>query len=271
MNHAVRLAGASRTAAISDAYLTAPIRRIFRVVQSDICMAKRSRVLLSSGSGQCRICGGVYTATGMTSHIKKHIARTKDTAGYYVIRIDAGRGNPFWMYVAAAADITFDELDQFLRSMWLDCCGHPSHFVVHNKTQHEFIPDMDVSISDVLRDRTVLAHYYDSTVLRLGVVRMCGQIYAGVDDPGADERFDNVPTKYNITVLALHDRVQFRCRNCRRESATVCAGFTMTGEGVLCMDCARLHDHAIENMRWALQSPRSGRCRYGMIDEGDQV
>lgn len=247
------------------------MRRIFRVEQSDICMAKHSRVLLSSGSGQCRICGGVYTATGMTSHIKKHIARTTNTSGYYVIRIDAGRGNPFWMYVIADADIAFDELDQFLRSMWLECCGHPSHFVVYDKVQPEFIPDMGARLSDVLHDRTRFAHYYDSTVLRLGVVRMCGQIYSGVDDPSVDERFDNVPSKYNIIVLALHDRVMFRCRSCKRESATVCSGFTMTGEGVLCMDCARLHDQATENMRWALQSPRSGQCLYGMIDEKDQL
>lgn len=234
-------------------------------------MVKRSRVLLSSGSGQCRICGGVYTATGMTSHIKKHIARSKETSGYYVIRIDAGRGNPFWMYVAAEDSITFGEIDQFLRSMWLECCGHPSHFVVYDNVKPEFTPDMKTPIKDVLRNRTMFAHHYDSTILRLGVVRICGQIYDGVDDPSVDGRFDDVPTEYDITVLALHDRVQFRCRDCKRESATVCAGFTMTGEGVLCMDCARLHDRATENMRWALQSPRSGRCRYGMIDEKDQV
>ncbi len=39
-----------------------------------------------------------------------------------------GLGRPHWMELAVRADATLYELDRFLRSVWLECRGHLSHF-----------------------------------------------------------------------------------------------------------------------------------------------
>src|SRR5688500_11734231 len=37
-------------------------------------------------------------------------------------------GNPYWLYIEIPADALLKHLDQFLRDIWLECCGHMSAF-----------------------------------------------------------------------------------------------------------------------------------------------
>ena len=224
-------------------------------------MARRSRVLVSSGNGQCLICRGSYTATGMTSHMKRHILEAGGDRRYYVIRIDAGQGSPFWMYVQVKGSSTLQDMDIFLRDVWLECCQHASSFTIDNRTYH--MPDMDIPICDVLHELTSFVHQYDTTTLRLGVIRISSRLFA---EPSlADGRLNPALAGHKVSVLAIHDTVQFRCRYCQRPSSMVCTGFIMNGEGVICPQCVQQYGYDISKMRRALQSPRVGQCRYGML------
>jgi hypothetical protein len=42
------------------------------------------------------------------------------------LRVEAD--GPFWLNVEAHAEATLKDLDQFLRHIWLECCGHMSAF-----------------------------------------------------------------------------------------------------------------------------------------------
>ena len=40
-------------------------------------------------------------------------------------------GRPHWMELGVRCDATLRELDRFLRAVWLECCGHLSHFTIN--------------------------------------------------------------------------------------------------------------------------------------------
>ena len=78
----------------------------------------------------CRACGYVGTKASMTRHLatcekRGAVGRERD-----VFRLRVSGGGPFWLDIEAAADATLDDLDSFLRGIWLECCGHLSEFSI---------------------------------------------------------------------------------------------------------------------------------------------
>ena len=50
----------------------------------------------------------------------------------------------YWMYVKMSETATLDDLDMFLRNIWLECCGHLSEFNINGRRyerQSEFSED----------------------------------------------------------------------------------------------------------------------------------
>ncbi len=59
----------------------------------------------------------------------KHLTACLGAGPALHIAVDAGPGT-WWMHLALAPSTTLRDLDQFLRTMWLECCGHLSAFEV---------------------------------------------------------------------------------------------------------------------------------------------
>ena len=51
-----------------------------------------------------------------------------------------GLGRPHWMELGVRADATLYEFDRFLRSVWLECCGHLSHFDIGGVVYSSMVP-----------------------------------------------------------------------------------------------------------------------------------
>ena len=49
-------------------------------------------------------------------------------------------GRPHWLELGVRCDATLKELDTFLRGIWLECCGHLSHFRVRNEVYSVMVP-----------------------------------------------------------------------------------------------------------------------------------
>ena len=103
--------------------------------------------------GMCNVCG--LTLPGNQAH--RHIARCVEVVyGIRAVRATAkGRRRlslrtvqismrslerPHWMELGVRADATLHELDLFLRSVWLECCGHLSHFDVGGVVYSMMVP-----------------------------------------------------------------------------------------------------------------------------------
>ena len=52
----------------------------------------------------------------------------------------SSKEQPHWLELGVRSDATLDELDRFLRALWLECCGHMSHFEIDGVTYSAAVP-----------------------------------------------------------------------------------------------------------------------------------
>ena len=75
----------------------------------------------------------------MSNHLKSCMRKELESGkaegrlrrGYHVVVEDAW-GAAYWLHLAVREDTTFAHVDQFLRDIWLECCGHMSAFTIGN-------------------------------------------------------------------------------------------------------------------------------------------
>src|SRR4028118_732334 len=84
----------------------------------------------TESAGKCSICAAGLSKRQMIRHLSAcAYPREKDIAAVMQIRVDAP-GTPFWLDLDVKANATLRQLDDFLRNIWLECCGHLSSFEV---------------------------------------------------------------------------------------------------------------------------------------------
>ena len=83
--------------------------------------------------GKCFLCGKSAAKGGLTRHLRKHIAErsTRGDSPLLWLRVESEElPQYFWLDLEMPEDLGLDELDDFLRATWLECCGHLSHFIL---------------------------------------------------------------------------------------------------------------------------------------------
>jgi len=216
-----------------------------------------------ASKGKCDLCGSVFDKAAMTTHLKscrrKHTAATapekgskKTTAFHLLVE---GRHLPeYWMHLETPAEATLDTLDQFLRDIWLECCGHMSAFEIDGTTYSVAPMDsdeqpLDARLKDVLAPGVKFSHAYDfgsTTHLTLKVV--------------AEGESDL--TKQEIRVLARNEPPVIPCGRCGKPVAQICTECSYSPEGWLCEGCAAEHACGGEMLLPVANSPRVGVCGY---------
>ena len=93
--------------------------------------------------GKCKLCNATFSKKAMTKHLESCFQRKE--AGEVSSASDKekskkmdvfhlvveGRDLPdYWMHLSAPAYATLKDLDNFLRGIWLECCGHLSAFTI---------------------------------------------------------------------------------------------------------------------------------------------
>jgi len=165
------------------------------------------------------------------------------------------------MHLEVVASAKLQDLDGFLRGIWLECCGHLSAFTIEGKryvseVAENFLfdfgleeQDMSVRIGDVLRTGISFDHEYDfgtTTELALRVV---------------SER-KGEPVNKPIQIMARNDPPLITCCVCGKIATKVCTQCIYDGEGWLCNKCARGHKCGEEMLLPVVNSPRVGMCGY---------
>jgi hypothetical protein len=84
---------------------------------------------MTATKGTCKLCGTSMSKSGMTRHLDACMAEHEPAGSrgnLFRIRVEDAR-SPLdgWMSSSAAR---FEEIDAFLRGIWLECCGHLSAF-----------------------------------------------------------------------------------------------------------------------------------------------
>jgi hypothetical protein len=146
---------------------------------------------------------------------------------------------------------SLEELDYYLRAIWLDCCGHPSRFYVKDQPDEE-IP-LFWRLDRILEPRLVLSHIYDFETPSETLVRRVGT------------RTGQPLRALPVGLLARNTIPAAFCAECGQPAGWYC-GVCRREDGrvtPLCEAHAAEHRHASgEELKRLVNSPRVGLCRY---------
>lgn len=217
-----------------------------------------------TSEGRCSLCDEQYTKQGMSNHLRAcrsdHVEGVQDT---FHLRAEGTYRSDFWVHFEVAADATLQSLHQFLRYLWLECCGHLSAFTIGG-VRYAVQPIgelderyMDVELGVVLGDDAEFTHEYDfgaTTELSLRVVERDDH-HSGF---GVTADYGDVP----VRLLARNEMPDIRCGVCGDEATAICSAHTYDEEGWLCNDCQADHECGPEMFLPVVNSPRVGMCAY---------
>lgn len=99
--------------------------------------------------GVCRFCEQEFAKSKMTQHLKTCKARQDemskqegDEERLFHLLVEGKYRPEYWMHLEVPAEMMLSELDDFLRAIWLECCGHLSAFEIDG-TSYEAAPADD--------------------------------------------------------------------------------------------------------------------------------
>ena len=222
--------------------------------------------------GKCRLCGKKFSKGSMANHLRS--CREKSTAKWDTKTQRKTRtfhivveGSPYhWLHVEASAEVTLADLDNLLRRIWLECCGHCSDFEIEG-TRYSGASDMgwsefddesmDKRLGNVLRKGMKFRHTYDYGTTTECQLRVVSEGAAPVK-------------KRSVQILARNEPLDIPCVECGKPAKYVCTECMWDGEGWLCDDCLDEHECGDEMALPAVNSPRAGMCGYTGGDEEDE-
>lgn len=230
-------------------------------------------------SGKCELCGKFYRKSGMTRHLQSCLARTGMTgqagrrrgSSVHLFLEDTFRPK-YWMQLAAPATVELSANDQYLRDIWLECCGNLSSFFV-GKSEYKWqifgmdelfaafgereLETMDVELRVVASPGTQFSYWYDYGTTTTPPLRNVGEPASN----GGSQ----------ISLLARNDAPAIDCSMCGGRATWVGPSeddwIAMTAG--LCDNCVPASDYRLP----IVNSPRCGVCAYDgipiQIDDDD--
>ena len=212
----------------------------------------------------------------MTKHLQSCVKRQeavgKESSAkrskIYGLKVWAAYNPAYWLFLEAAESTKLEDLDDFLRKTWLECCGHLSAFTIQDvryevetgepdfmaKTfDEEESKTMDISLGSVLSSGMVFHYEYDfgsTTDLDLKVLW---------------EREGRL-NKKGVTVLSRNEPIGFKCAACGQPAESVCTECGDEKAASYCRACAAKHECSEEMLLPVVNSPRMGVCGYVGVD-----
>ncbi len=224
-------------------------------------------------SGKCQLCNETFSKQAMSRHLKSCIEKSASpksatdrkakAADTFLLSVE-GRYLPhYWMHLEARTEATLRDIDELLRHVWLECCGHLSAFTINAKRydvvreddswgfmgEEEEVEGMDVSLDDTLAPGQKIDYEYDfgtTTDLTLKVI----------------SRQASRPLKKPVEILARNEDPQIPCDYCGAPAKKICSYCVFEGGGWVCNKCKRKHKCEEEAFLAVVNSPRTGMCAY---------
>lgn len=215
--------------------------------------------------GRCVYCGKLYTGGGMSRHLASHLAKLPSAKGKQALHLKVNdRYGPYFLHLLMDGKAPLERLDDFLRAIWLECCGHLSQFA-YGRWEEEL--PMHLPAGRLFEPGSGLHYAYDFGSTTELVIK-CLHIYP-----------IELPADQDVYLLSRNEPLQRPCDHCRQQPAEwICSVHVSDEEMHFCGACSETHQAECPDAEYALlpvvNSPRMGVCAYdgGMIDvERDQV
>ncbi|PKL48884.1 MAG: hypothetical protein CVV39_03710 [Planctomycetes bacterium HGW-Planctomycetes-1] len=214
-------------------------------------------------TGKCACCGSDYEKAAMAKHLiscqqKDNSVKKPETqkAGTFHIMVE-GDGLPqYWLYLAAKTNAKLKQLDDFLRNIWLECCGHMSAFEIAG-TRYYVTSDtelggenMNIGLGKVLCVGTKFSHKYDFG----STTRLVLKVLSKQEDEN---------TGQSIKLLARNNPPEIVCQLCGQPATELCTECVWSArKGIFCNKCAKSHEFHRDMFLPVVNSPRVGVCGY---------
>jgi len=212
-------------------------------------------------AGACTLCGAKFGKSGMTRHLEKCLAQYavgKPAGGarparFFHIVVDGRYAADYWLHLGVRSNAKLEDLDGFLRHIWLECCGHMSAFTIEGATYSSYPDDefgdegMDLKLANV-PPGVPFFHEYDfgtTTHLRLRIVG----------------EYDAPASKEHVTLLARNNPPEISC-TCGKQAVWTCCECAYERSGWMCSECAAKHECGTDMLMPIVNSPRTGQCGY---------
>lgn len=224
--------------------------------------------------GQCVFCHREMTKSGLTKHFQSCEARLaaqeeatkqrgRNQTIYHLHVLDDFSGD-FWLHLEMKGSARLDDLDDYLRAIWLECCGHLSAFKIppHRYTQifdDGFSIDdekpMNVQVKDIFSPGMTIPYEYDFGTTSYLTIKVLV------------ERKGKPHTKYPIFLMARNQMPKITCMDCDNQATLLCLEcmYETDGPCELCDDHWKSHPHDSEDYGGPMplvNSPRTGVCAY---------
>jgi hypothetical protein len=179
--------------------------------------------------------------------------RTKkgSTEHLYHLRVQDAYNSAFWLDLEMRGSKTLKDLDDYLRAIWLECCGHMSQFSLGGAFAHEV--GMRRKISDVFQIGSELTHVYDFGTSSETLVKCVGVR-------------EGKPTIVRpIALMARNLMPEYACIECGKPATHLCMECMVEENtaGTLCDEHTENHPHNDYGEPILLvNSPRMGMCGY---------
>ena len=211
--------------------------------------------------GRCTYCGRDMTKAGLSRHLQTCAKRQEAIAAadkkrgkaepLYHLQVQDAYSGDFWLHVEIRGSATLEDLDNYLRAIWLECCQHMSQFSVGSRAGNDIA--MRTSISRVFRPGVELTHLYDfgtssETLIKFVAVRQ-----------------GKPTTSHPIALMARNDPPEAHCIECERPASWLCVECLYENNewGTLCDAHVETHPHDDYGGPVPLvNSPRVGLCGY---------
>jgi hypothetical protein len=203
--------------------------------------------------GICNYCKKTFLGRAMKVHLKSCKERIDNfvvgNKRIFLIKVSC---EPFWIYFEINSESTLEDIDKFLRDIWLECCWHLSLFriddIVYSSDEGGEFDDKSIStkLSNVLSVGKKFYHEYDfgtTTYLMLEVI---------------SERTGSIK---DIDIIARNNIPKFKCK-CGKPTENICSQCIYEGKGFLCKECSKTHECGEDSLLPYVNSPRTGFCGY---------
>lgn len=243
-------------------------------------------------SGKCSYCSQIFSQNTIAKHLQSCKLR-KELSPFlkkgqcsFLLGISGKQFQDYWAFIEVNGNICrLKDIDSFLRSLWLECCGHSSSFKINDQI-YESLPDpmystksIQISVNKILKEGMIFEYTYDfgsSTELIIKVVSANDSLNDNnIGSP--DTKASKIPRHARekkgkdkmlppVKLIARNDSIVFTCHACKQAIATnictICLYEKSRRGASLCENCTRHHKCGEDMFLPIVNSPRSGECGY---------
>lgn len=211
--------------------------------------------------GHCTFCGYETTKGSMGKHlvacpqravqITAAEQRQRPRENLYHLRIQDADNPAFWLDLEMRGSAKLNDLDAYLRAIWLECCGHLSQFSTGGWEGTKIGKQRRVDA--VFQPGVELTHIYDFGTSSETRIKLMGQ------------REGAALSTRPVALLARNTMPVVPCMECGQPATQLCMECLIEedSQGTLCNQHAAAHPHAEYGEPIPLvNSPRVGMCGY---------